>query len=74
VVVVLRMTSLACRFFLQRGYQCRLRERNKCLIYGFDNVRAMLMDVIYEVRLSRTVRFVFNFVIEFSAIHYCLKY
>lgn len=70
MVVVLRTTSLGFCFFLQRGYRCRLREINECLINEFDNVRAMLMDVIYEVRLS--IRF--NFVLEFYAIYYFLKY
>lgn len=58
MVVVLRATSLGSCFFLQRGYQCRLQDRNECLINEFDNVRAMLMDVIYEVRLSRIILFV----------------
>lgn len=57
VVVVLRMTSLGSCFFLQRGYQYRVQERNECLIYEFDNVRTMLMDMIYEAWLSRIILF-----------------
>jgi hypothetical protein len=48
-------------------------ERNECLIYEYDNVRDMLMDVSYEVRLSQTILF-FLFVLEFSAIYYCINY
>jgi hypothetical protein len=64
------MTSLACRFFLQqRGDQCRLVESNERVMYGFDNVRVMLMDMV-QITIFRNVPF-FNFGLErceFSAI------